>query len=121
MAKPPESTRTSLRQHLAARARERWPQLAGITIRWHGEFAYIAGQFPDGTTLPLMRLPDELTGATTRQDRAVSSRSSRRRQFTTWLEVVLQVPRALLQPGHHLRRRVSCGRGSPQWQPKRSL
>ena len=56
MAKPPESTKTSLRQHLAARARERWPQLAGITIRWHGEFAYVAGQLPDGTTLPLMRL-----------------------------------------------------------------
>ena len=35
---------------------ERWPQLAGITVRWHGEFAYVAGQLPDGTTLPLMRL-----------------------------------------------------------------
>ena len=56
MAKPPESTKTSLRQRLAARARERWPQLAGITVRWHGEFAYVAGQLPDGTTLPLMRL-----------------------------------------------------------------
>ena len=56
MAKPPESTKTSLRQHLAARARERWPQLAGITVRYHGEFAYVAGQLPDGSTLPLMRL-----------------------------------------------------------------
>ena len=56
MAKPPESTRTSLRQRLAARARERWPQLAGITVRYRGEFAYIAGQLPDGTTLPLCRL-----------------------------------------------------------------
>ena len=56
MAKPPESTKTSLRQRLAARARERWPQLDGITIRWHGQFAYVAGQHPDGTTLPLMRL-----------------------------------------------------------------
>ena len=56
MARPPESTRTSLRQRLAARARERWPQLAGITVRYHGEFAYVAGQLPDGTTLPLMRL-----------------------------------------------------------------
>jgi hypothetical protein len=56
MAKPPESTKTSLRQRLAARARERWPQLAGITVRWHGEFAYIAGQLPGGTSPPLCRL-----------------------------------------------------------------
>ena len=56
MARPPESTKTSLRQRLAARARERWPQLAGITVRYHGEFAYVAGQLPDGTTLPLCRL-----------------------------------------------------------------
>jgi hypothetical protein len=56
MARPPESTKTSLRQRLAARARERWPQLAGITVRYHGEFAYIAGQLPDGAALPLCRL-----------------------------------------------------------------
>ncbi|MDP9865019.1 MULTISPECIES: hypothetical protein [Streptosporangium] len=56
MARPPESTMTSLRQRLAARARERWPQLAGITVRYHGEFAYVAGRLPDGTTLPLCRL-----------------------------------------------------------------
>jgi hypothetical protein len=56
VARPPESTKTSLRQRLAARAAERWPQLAGITVRYHGEFAYIAGQLPGGTTLPLCRL-----------------------------------------------------------------
>jgi hypothetical protein len=56
MAKPPDSTKTSTRQKLADRARERWPQLAGIAVRWHGEFAYVAGQLPDGTVLPLMRL-----------------------------------------------------------------
>jgi hypothetical protein len=56
MAKPPESTRTSLRQKLAARAAERWPQLAAISVRWHGQFAYISGQLPDGTELPLFRL-----------------------------------------------------------------
>jgi len=50
------STKTSLRQRLAARAAERWPQLAGITVRYHGEFAYVAAQLPDGTTLPLCRL-----------------------------------------------------------------
>jgi hypothetical protein len=81
MAKPPESTKTSLRQKLAARAAERWPQLAGISVRWHGQFAYVSGQLPDGTDLPLFRLryadsastwgfahpaaPDELTDAPT--------------------------------------------------------
>jgi len=35
MARPPESTKTSLHQRLAARARERWPQLSGITVRYH--------------------------------------------------------------------------------------
>jgi hypothetical protein len=43
-------------QRLAARARERWPQLSGITVRYHGEFAYVTGQLPDGTTVPLCRL-----------------------------------------------------------------
>ena len=57
MAKPPESTKTSLRQRLAARAAERWPQLAGIDVRWHGQFAYVSGQLPDGTSLPLMPAP----------------------------------------------------------------
>jgi hypothetical protein len=56
MAKPPESTKTSLRQKLAARVGERWPQLTGIDVRWHGQFAYISGQLPDGTSLPLCRL-----------------------------------------------------------------
>ena len=56
MAKPPESTKTSLRQRLAARAAERWPRLAGIDVRYRAEFAYVAGQLPDGTVLPLMRL-----------------------------------------------------------------
>ena len=56
MAKPPESTKTSLRQRLAARAAERWPQLADIDVRYRGEFAYVAGQLPDGTVLPLMRV-----------------------------------------------------------------
>jgi hypothetical protein len=53
---PPESTKTSLRQRLRARANQRWPQLVDLTIRHHGGFAYIGGQLPDGTTLPLFRL-----------------------------------------------------------------
>ena len=52
----PESTKTSLRQRLQARATERWPQLADLTIRHHGGFAYVNGQLRDGTTLPLFRL-----------------------------------------------------------------
>ena len=56
MAKPPESTKTSLRQRLTAHARQRWPQLADLTVRYHGAFAYVDGQLPDGTTLPLCRL-----------------------------------------------------------------
>jgi hypothetical protein len=27
-----------------------------VAVRYHGEFAYVSGQLPDGTTLPLIRL-----------------------------------------------------------------
>jgi hypothetical protein len=53
---PPESTKHSLRFRLITRSRERWPQLADLNIRHHGRFAYVDGQLPDGTTLPLFRL-----------------------------------------------------------------
>ena len=53
---PPESTKNSLRYRLITRTRERWPQLTDLTIRHRGQFAYIDGQLPDGTTLPLFRL-----------------------------------------------------------------
>ena len=56
MASPPSSTKTSLGQKLRARARERWPQLAGVTVRFRGPFAYVTGQLPDGQELPLCRL-----------------------------------------------------------------
>lgn len=56
MASPPESTKTSLQQRLCARARERWPQLTGVTVRFRANFAYVTGQLPDDTSLPLMRL-----------------------------------------------------------------
>ena len=56
MASPPASTKTSLGQKLRARARERWPQLAGIDVRFRGKFAYVTGHLPDGTDLPLFRL-----------------------------------------------------------------
>jgi hypothetical protein len=56
MAKPPEPTKTSLRQRLTAHAHQRWPQLADVAVRYRGAFAYVDGQLPDGTTLPLCRL-----------------------------------------------------------------
>lgn len=56
MAVPPQSTKTSLRQRLLARARERWPQLGDVTVRHHGAFAYVTGHLPDGTAIPLFRL-----------------------------------------------------------------
>jgi len=56
MASPPASTKTSLGQKLRARARERWPELAGVTVRFRGPFAYVTGQLPDGQELPLCRL-----------------------------------------------------------------
>ena len=56
MAAPPTSTKTSLQQRLSARARERWPQLAGVDVRFRGAFAYVTATMPDGDSMPLMRL-----------------------------------------------------------------
>jgi len=56
MATAPDSTKTSLRQRIQARARERWPQLNDIHIRHQGAFAYVAGEPHRRTTLPLFRL-----------------------------------------------------------------
>ena len=56
MAAPPASTKTSLQQRLSTRARERWPELAGVDVKFRGEFAYVTGRLKDGVTQPLMRL-----------------------------------------------------------------
>jgi hypothetical protein len=56
MATPPASTKTSLQQRLSQRARERWPQLAGVDVRFRTQFAYVSGVLADGETQPLMRL-----------------------------------------------------------------
>ena len=56
MAAPPTSTKTSLQQRLSARARDRWPQLAGVDVRFRGTFAYVSAEMPDGESMPLMRL-----------------------------------------------------------------
>ena len=56
MASIPTSTQTSLQQRLSQRARERWPELAGIQIRYRAGFAYVDGVLPDGDQLKLCRL-----------------------------------------------------------------
>lgn len=54
---PPESTKSSLRQRLAAHTRTRWPQLRDLQIRHRGGFAYISAQLPDDDErMPLCRL-----------------------------------------------------------------
>jgi hypothetical protein len=57
MAAPiPESTKTSLRQRLVARQRERWPALADVQVRFRGRFAYVDGALDRGEVLALCRL-----------------------------------------------------------------
>ena len=56
MAAPPASTKASLQQRLSARARERWPQLIGVDVRFRGVFGYVSATMPDGENMPLMRL-----------------------------------------------------------------
>jgi hypothetical protein len=56
VAKPPESTKSSLQQRLARRAGQRWPQLTDVQVRFRAQFAYIDGHLPDGQVLPLCRL-----------------------------------------------------------------
>jgi hypothetical protein len=53
---PPQSMQHSLRQRLNQRARDRWPALAGVDVRYRSGFAYIDGQLPDGNVLKLCRL-----------------------------------------------------------------
>ena len=56
MAAIPTSTQTSLRQRLTERARERWPQLAQVQVRYRAGFAYVDGVLADGDQLRLCRL-----------------------------------------------------------------
>ena len=55
-ASPPPSTKTSLGQRLSAHAKDRWPALHQVQVRFHGQFAYINAALPDGQVLPLCRL-----------------------------------------------------------------
>jgi hypothetical protein len=56
MKAPPESTKHSLAACLNSHRRDRWPELAGIDVRWRTNFAYIDGRYPDSTALKLCRL-----------------------------------------------------------------
>jgi len=56
VAKIPDSTRSSLQQRLRARARQRWPDLSDVTVRYRAGFAYVDAVLPDGDVLPLCRL-----------------------------------------------------------------
>jgi hypothetical protein len=56
MAIPPASTKTSLTHKLTARARDRWPELTEVSVRFRGQYAYVNGQLHDGQDLPLCRL-----------------------------------------------------------------
>jgi hypothetical protein len=53
---PPESMQVNLRQRLNRHAKQRWPALAGIEVRYRTGFAYVDGQLPDGEVLKLCRL-----------------------------------------------------------------
>ncbi|HZU73715.1 MAG TPA: hypothetical protein VE990_13175 [Acidimicrobiales bacterium] len=54
--RPPESTKSSLTQRLNARARERWPDLDQVAVRFRANYAYVDGHLGDGEVLPLCRL-----------------------------------------------------------------
>ena len=56
MAKIPDSTQTSLRQKLLARAAERWPQIQTLHTHYRAGFAYIEATLNDGEELKLFRL-----------------------------------------------------------------
>ena len=56
MKAPPESTKTSLTHRLNHRARDRWPDLTSIEVRFRANFAYVDGRYADGTGLKLCRL-----------------------------------------------------------------
>ena len=54
--KIPDSTKNSLHWRLADRARERWPDLTEVRMRYRANFAYVDGVLADGPVIPLCRL-----------------------------------------------------------------
>lgn len=56
MPTPPASTKASLASQLTVHARQRWPQLATVRVRFRAGFAYVDGDLGDGDPLRLCRL-----------------------------------------------------------------
>jgi len=56
MPAPPASTNSSLASRLTDHARQRWPQLAIVQVRFRAGFVYVDGDLDDGDPLPLCRL-----------------------------------------------------------------
>jgi len=78
----PASTKTSLAQRLRAQAKANWPQLAAVHVRYHGQFAYVTGELPDGSQLPLMRL--RYSGSAHRWGTAIYKASSNSYESQPW-------------------------------------
>ncbi len=56
MAKIPDSTKTSLAQRLNTHAREQWPALSEVRVRYRAGFAYVDGILANHDELRLCRL-----------------------------------------------------------------
>ncbi|MGD9997192.1 MAG: hypothetical protein AB7U39_09695 [Ilumatobacteraceae bacterium] len=56
MKAPSESTNHSLTVRLNEHARNHWPALSGVDLRFRSNFAYIDGRCTDGEVLKLCRL-----------------------------------------------------------------
>jgi hypothetical protein len=56
MKAPPGSTQASLKSRLNSHARTRWPELAGIEVRFRANFAYVDGRHGNGDAIKLCRL-----------------------------------------------------------------
>ena len=56
MKAPPQSTKDSLTARLNDHARTRWPELAGVELRFRANFAYVDGRDADGAAIKLCRL-----------------------------------------------------------------
>ncbi|MEV4110398.1 hypothetical protein [Nonomuraea sp. NPDC049695] len=52
----PDAVKTSLRQRLRAHARQSWPQLAAVHVRFRASYGYISVKLTNGDVLPSMRL-----------------------------------------------------------------
>ena len=78
----PESTKISLAQRLREHAKAKWPQLAGVHVRYRGQFAYVTGELADGDQVPLMRL--RYGGSAHRWGTAIYVASSNSYQSQVW-------------------------------------